>query len=57
MEEWMVLDPYAYAALAARIGRAMHEPRLAVLRNRASGAILLAAAVGLALARLRDATL
>lgn len=47
----------AYAALAARIGQAMHEPRWAVLRNRVSGAILLAAALGLALARLRDATL
>lgn len=44
----------AYAALAARIGKALHEPRWGALRDRAAGMILLAAALALALARIRD---
>jgi threonine/homoserine/homoserine lactone efflux protein len=47
----------AYASLAARIGRSMQDPRLAVIRNRIAGGILLIAALTLALARIRDAAL
>ncbi|UCG72979.1 MAG: LysE family translocator [Chromatiales bacterium] len=45
----------AYAALAAKIGKALHETRSSVIRDRAAGVILLVAALALALARVRDA--
>jgi len=41
----------SYAGLAARIGHALQDPRRALMRNRLSGAILVAAAAALALAR------
>ncbi len=44
----------AYAALAARIGKGLHESRWRVMRDRAAGVILLVAALALALARIRD---
>lgn len=42
----------AYAALSARIGEALQDPKSAVVRNRLSGAIMIAAAAALALARI-----
>ena len=47
----------AYAALAARIGKALHESRWAVVRDRTAGLILLVAALALALARIRETTI
>ena len=40
-----------YAGLAARLGATLRDPRRVAMRQRLSGAILLAAAVALALAR------
>jgi len=47
----------AYAALAGSIGRALHDPRWGVIRDRAAGVILLVAALALALARITDAAI
>ena len=41
----------SYACLTGRLGKAMTDPRLVKLRNRLSGAIMIGAALGLALAR------
>lgn len=47
----------AYAALAASIGKVLHEPRWGVIRDRAAGVTLLVAALALALARITDAAI
>lgn len=46
-----LLFDIAYAAVSARIGTALQDPKSAVIRNRLSGAILVAAAIALAMAR------